>query len=341
MKSLIYGYGITGKSFERYLKKTKKNYDIYDMNIPEYSSEPNLNLYDVIYCSPGIPKAEFLNLKKNNMVMTDLDIFFIEDESIKIGVTGTNRKSTTCFHLFQIINLNHSVNLVGNIGNPMLDVINNGKKYSIIELSSYQLDKMNQNKLDYGILLNISPDHIDYHGNFEEYKKVKEKILSSKNFSNENDPYKLQEWITGDARQNINLNDLPFRFQKITSSIINDSKSTNSDSLAYAIKKAKDLFAKNYSLVLCGDPSKEGFSKIKINGPDEVIIFGKHKDDIKNCISHNKKLDFVDLEEALNYLKNKKNILFSPGYPSGKDYKNFEERGNHFNSLVKEIINGN
>ena len=189
MKSLIYGYGITGKSFERYLKKTKKNYDIYDMNIPEYSSEPNLDLYDVIYCSPAIPKAEFLNLKKNNMVMTDLDIFFIEDESIKIGVTGTNRKSTTCFHLFQIINLNHSVNLVGNIGNPMLDVINNGKKYSIIELSSYQLDKMNQNKLDYGVLLNISPDHIDYHGNFEEYKKVKEKILSSKNFSNENDPY--------------------------------------------------------------------------------------------------------------------------------------------------------
>ena len=49
----------------------------------------------------------------------------------------------------------------------------------------------------------------------------------------------------------------------------------------------------------------------------------------------------MDLEEALNYLKNKKNILFSPGYPSGKDYKNFEERGNHFNSLVKEIINGN
>ena len=53
------------------------------------------------------------------------------------------------------------------------------------------------------------------------------------------------------------------------------------------------------------------------------------------------KLDFVCLEEALTYLKNKKNILFSPGYPSGKDYKNFEERGHHFNSLVKEIINGN
>jgi UDP-N-acetylmuramoylalanine-D-glutamate ligase len=42
----------------------------------------------------------------------------------------------------------------------MLDYINNHKEFSIIELSSFQLDKMKKNKLDYGILLNIDVDHI-------------------------------------------------------------------------------------------------------------------------------------------------------------------------------------
>jgi UDP-N-acetylmuramoylalanine-D-glutamate ligase len=47
---------------------------------------------------------------------------------------------------------------------------------------------------------------------------------------------------------------------------------------------------------------------------------------------------FSGLKESLMYLKDKENILFSPGYPSGKDYKNFEKRGAHFNHLVKEVM---
>ena len=70
---------------------------------------------------------------------------------------------------------------IGNIGNTMLDYINNGKEFSIIELSSFQLDKMDQNHLDFGILLNIEGDHLDYHGNFNAYKLAKEKILAANN----------------------------------------------------------------------------------------------------------------------------------------------------------------
>jgi UDP-N-acetylmuramoylalanine--D-glutamate ligase len=103
MKSLIYGYGITGKSFERYLIKKNIDFDIYDINISDYSSNKDFSKYKKIYCSPGIPREEFKLLKKTNEVLTDLDIFFKEDKSIKIGITGTNRKSTTCFHLSQLI----------------------------------------------------------------------------------------------------------------------------------------------------------------------------------------------------------------------------------------------
>ena len=137
----------------------------------------------------------------------------------------------------------------------MLDVINNNKTYSIIELSSFQLDKMNLNDLDYGVLLNIAPDHLDYHGSFEAYKSAKEKIKSSKNFSSENNPYELFKWITGKESKKIDLKNLAYRFEKITPSIINDSKSTNSSSLLFALENACRLFGwKHFILIVCGDP---------------------------------------------------------------------------------------
>jgi UDP-N-acetylmuramoylalanine--D-glutamate ligase len=340
MKSLIYGYGITGQSFARYLKNLDINYDIFDNNIPQYNKLSNLENYEAIYCSPGVPKKIFQKLKSANKVLTDLDIFLEKDKSIKICITGTNRKSTTCFHLSQILSKIDSVNLIGNIGEPMLDYMNNGNTYSIIELSSYQLDKMSKNYFNYGVLLNIAEDHLDYHGNFEDYKLAKQKILTAENVSYEADPYELCKWITGIEPQSQNLKDLPFRFQKITDSLINDSKSTNSNSLIYAVNKANIFFnEKNYSLILCGDPKKEAFRKLEIKGPKEILIFGIHRDEIYKCIVHSNKLIFKNLKETLIYLKNKKNILFSPGYPSGNDYKNFEERGSHFNLLTKEILN--
>lgn len=340
MKSLIYGYGITGKSFERYLKAKNIEYDIYDKNTDIEISE--LKSYKTIYCSPGIDRETFKLLKSSSEVLTDLDIFLQEDRSIKIGVTGTNRKSTTCFHLHQIFEKHTKANLIGNIGDPMLDHINNGSQYSIIELSSFQLDKANKTDLDFGILLNITPDHLDYHETFENYKKAKQKLLNAKNVSYENNPFQLYQWITGESPKHQVLKDLPFRFQKITNSIINDSKSTNSNSLNYAVDKANKSFGMNqYHLLLCGSPKKEQFKNLAIDGPESILIFGAHKNEIMKCISHSKIYILNDLKEALQFIRNisiDSNILFSPGYPSGKDYKNFEDRGKKFNTLVTKLF---
>jgi len=103
VKSLIYGYGETGKSFERYLNKKNKKFEIFDNNLDDFRKEFDLRAFDKIFCSPGIPKDIYKKLaKENKNIYTDLDIFFNEDKSIKIGITGTNRKSTTAYHLKQI-----------------------------------------------------------------------------------------------------------------------------------------------------------------------------------------------------------------------------------------------
>ena len=73
----------------------------------------------MIYMSPGInlqrinSKGEFDEIP----YLTDLDIFFREDNSYKIGITGTNGKSTCCYHLHQLL---ENSQLVGNIGTPVL-----------------------------------------------------------------------------------------------------------------------------------------------------------------------------------------------------------------------------
>jgi UDP-N-acetylmuramoylalanine--D-glutamate ligase len=342
MPSLIYGYGLTGKSFQRYLDIKGEEFEIYDIlhnDSLKIASKIEDSFYKNIYVSPSVSKKDFKNLKKYSTVITDMDIFFNEDDSIKIGITGTNKKSTTCYHLMQLLEEEYSTNLVGNIGKPVLDVLNNGKKYSIIELSSFQLDKVSNVDLDYGILLNIDSDHLDYHENIEDYIQSKKRILEAKRSIHNDDINIIYKFITGSIPPKKELKDLPFRLQKISHNIINDSKSTNFHSLKFAICEASKIF-KDFALILLGNPKKEEYREIEISNPSLVVICGKHKEEIFSCVKHENKVLCENLSLAIKEIKktNIRNILFSPGYPSGDDYTNFEERGKAFNKLIERYF---
>ncbi len=340
MPSLIYGFGVTGKSFQRYLDNKGEEFEIYDTlhsDSLKIASKIRDGFYKNIYVSPSVPKEKFRDLKKYSTVITDMDIFFNEDDSVKIGITGTNKKSTTCYHLMQLLEEKYSINLVGNFGKPVLDVLNNGKKYSIIELSSFQLDKVSNIDLDYGILLNIDSDHLDYHEDIEDYVQSKKRILEAKKSIQNDDIKTIYKFITGSIPPKKQLKDLPFRFQKINQNIINDSKSTNSHSLKFAIRETSKIF-NDFALILIGDPEKEGYKEIDILNPSLVVICGKHANEITSCVKHDNKVLCENLSLAIKEIEkaNIKNILFSPGYPSGDDYINFEERGKAFNKLIEE-----
>lgn len=348
MKSLIFGYGITGQSFERYLTKKDIAFDIYDKNLkgPNISNhlpdQTLLSSYEMIYLSPGINLKKLYTKGEFNKLayLTDLDIFFQEDSSYKIGVTGTNGKSTCCYQLHQLL---EDSQLIGNIGTPVLDGINSCS-YSIIELSSFQLEKVKDIKLDFGVLLNIAPDHIDHHGTFTEYSNVKKRIKESKISTQESNPKKLWSMITGRKLrevQDIALHELPHRRQHVGIHnqlvFINDSKATNLTALKFALNK----MSSPYVLILCGDPSKEQYDSYKIIGPTKVYIFGKHAEEISKKIFHPDKILLCNqgLSSVMNLIFKdvyhcQTNILFSPGHPSGQDYKNFEERGDHFIKLA-------
>ena len=355
MKSLIIGYGTTGKSFEKFLATNSISFDIFDedktklenkKNILDCLNDASISDYVNLYISPGIQLKKYFStpcIRKLNYI-SDLDLFFQNNKSFKIGVTGTNGKSTLVNYLNQTLNTVSSSIALGNIGNPLLDNVNHTKKYTVIEASSFQLEKMKKNHFDFSIITNIQNDHIDFHENYENYKNAKLKICSDKGktiFCTTDDYREFAiAFVSGIEPklndEDLNLSDLPFRLQKISPGIINDSKSTNSASLLYAINKL------NFEgdLIICGNPNKENYKELCIEGPRRVFIFGKHRNELLNILKHENISTFENLDEIFNILKKDKHkdILFSPGNPSGKDYSNFIERGQHFNNLKEKYL---
>lgn len=96
-----------------------------------------------------------------------------------IAITGTNGKSTTTALLTHVLNAcGKTAVMGGNIGVPAL-AMNPPAEDTIfvLEISSYQIDLSPTFKPDIGIVLNVTPDHIDRHGSFENYAAIKEKLI--------------------------------------------------------------------------------------------------------------------------------------------------------------------
>lgn len=189
---LVYGLGLSGLSVIRYFKKNKvKNFKVWDdkkkrlfKNYRPKNLDKSLSQVDYIILSPGVSLIKNKRLNKfKKKIITDIDLFFlINDKSKSIVVTGTNGKSTTCkllAHLFKKKKINYS--LGGNIGTPILDLKNLKNSYTIIEASSFQLSHSKFLCPDYAFFLNITNDHLDWHGNMSNYLNSKLKIFRLQN----------------------------------------------------------------------------------------------------------------------------------------------------------------
>ena len=133
--------------------------------------------------SPGvslnISKHKKLLKKFEYKIITDIDLLYLFNNNFKsIVVTGTNGKSTTCKLINHLLKKNKFKTLMGgNIGTPILDLYNSKNVFYIIEASSFQLAHSKFIHPDYAIFINISNDHLDWHGNMANYLNSKLKIF--------------------------------------------------------------------------------------------------------------------------------------------------------------------
>ncbi len=204
-KYLVYGLGISGVSSVKTLCSLKKNVYLYDEKSRE-ELEPVFNELEgfdftwvedidqgleeatILLKSPGIPlynplvkKAEQQGLE----VLSDLELVTrLFPERKVIAITGTNGKTTTSTLMKEIlIGCGLQGKAIGNIGLGMLWEIFNGDSNDIyvIECSSFQLENTYTFHPNYSAIINISPDHLDWHNSYERYIEAKKNIYRKQN----------------------------------------------------------------------------------------------------------------------------------------------------------------
>ncbi len=218
---LLIGYGVSGISVFDFLQSKGNNVLVYDDyksdGIPNKVTNIDWNNIDYVVKSPSIhimshnihPIIQSA-IANNKTIYSTFDIFRIYNPNAKIiGITGTNGKSTTTALIFNILkNAGLSVQMGGNIGIPYGDL--EQSEYYVFEMSSYEISSSQLLQFEIGALLNIEPDHLEWHGSFENYIESKQTLLENSKLKviSYEDKYTLSKYINNsEVVLNDNLSD--------------------------------------------------------------------------------------------------------------------------------------
>ena len=137
---------------------------------------------DVIFRTPGVhPNHPALCAarERGSLVTSEMELFFELCPCPIIGITGSDGKTTTTTLACKILErAGYTVHLGGNIGKPLLPEVEQiaPDHLAVVELSSFQLMDMRRSP-NVAAITNLTPNHLDYHGTFEEYVEAKTSIF--------------------------------------------------------------------------------------------------------------------------------------------------------------------
>lgn len=369
---LVLGLGISGLSIVKALNKLGAEIIVYDskseeeltgffkevkgISLRKYLNNKEIDLanIDLIVKSPGVSHdiPVIIEAKSRNIeIITDLELAYrISPTDNIISITGTNGKTTTTTltgEIFKNKKLNSFV--VGNIGVAILDKMLEAKERDIfiIEASSFQLEDTKYFKPKISLILNITPDHLSWHGSLENYIKSKKKNIINQD---END-YTI-----------LNYDDIILRELK------NEIKS---NVVCFSVEEKLDqgIYIDDGDIII-----KEGEKTIRVMKVGEVNLPGKHNlenilasiaiaytmkidiESIKNTIKEFKgvehRIEYVRTIDGVAFYNDSKGtnpastikaiealespiILIAGGHDKGSE---FDELIRSFNGKVKELI---
>ncbi len=156
-------------------------------------SKADWSRFDALVLAPGVPLTHpkphwsvERAVENNCEIIGDIELFcrqraFQCPDSPFVAITGTNGKSTTTALVSHLLEqLGCDVQMGGNIGKAILSLEPaSPSRVHVIEVSSYQIDLAPSLDPTVGVLLNLSPDHLDRHGTMEHYAQVKEQLIRS------------------------------------------------------------------------------------------------------------------------------------------------------------------
>jgi UDP-N-acetylmuramoylalanine--D-glutamate ligase len=371
----ILGYGKEGKITEEYLKKyyPELKVGILDKTLNKDYLEKQCD-FDLAIKTPGLPK----NRVKIPYV-TATNLFFSQTKNFTIGITGSKGKSTTSSLIYEILKADgRKVSLIGNIGKPMLEKAlkkADPDEIFVVELSSYMLEDIEYSP-NVALLLNLFPEHMDYHGGVENYYEAKRNIfkfqkpgdialkppftetiplrkseiplLGAHNLKNIQAAVrvarhlKISDAVISKAIRN--FKPLPHRLEFVGNfggiKFYDDAISTTPESTIMAIKSLKDIG----TIFLGGEDRGYDFRELekvlKSFHIQNIVLFPESGNRILKSSSGFNVLKTRSMKEAVKFaFQNTPKgqiCLLSTASPSYSIWKNFEEKGDLFQCAVKE-----
>lgn len=186
MNIAIAGYGLEGKSNYEYFKSRgaitivdeQDNISDLPSNVPTIlgtGAFQKLSGFDLVVRTAGVAPRK---IKTDGKIWSATNEFFAKCRTPIIGITGTKGKGTTASMVASMLQASdHKTVLVGNIGVPALDVLDEANQADAVvyELSSFQLWDLEKSP-EVAVILMIEPDHLDIHTDFNEYIAAKANI---------------------------------------------------------------------------------------------------------------------------------------------------------------------
>ncbi len=203
---LIVGYGVTGASVARYLRREGVPFAVTDSrenppgaesanDVPHvfgrFASPVPAEQISEAVVSPGVSLGETVlqDLRALGVpIVGDIELFARALDRVPgsgprvpsvVAITGTNGKSTVCSLVAAMAREAGRVTAAGaNLGTPALDLIDPRVELYVLELSSFQLELTHSLAPLVAVVLNVSDDHLDRHGSIEAYVAAKARIYA-------------------------------------------------------------------------------------------------------------------------------------------------------------------
>jgi UDP-N-acetylmuramoylalanine--D-glutamate ligase len=197
--NLVVGLGATGLSIARYLKRHDEHAIFYDSREEPPGREELAAIFpdaevrhaddhipdgiERLVVSPGVPDSHPLLEKARGEdieVVSDIELFARAADKPFVAITGSNGKSTVTTLLWQMCLADGRKALAGgNLGEPALDLLEHDEiDIYVLELSSFQLQRTHTLPAEVAVLLNVTPDHLDWHRDEAEYRAAKYRIFN-------------------------------------------------------------------------------------------------------------------------------------------------------------------
>src|SRR5688572_14023553 len=202
-KTLVLGAGKSGIASARFLAERGAVVALHDRKPVEEWSDASRSLkethkvglvggdlpswlldqIELVVISPGVPTntipARYVD-RKDGEVIGEVELAFRFMKGRIVGITGSNGKTTTTTLIGEILKNAGIPTLVGgNIGTPLLELAEKttDETWTVVELSSFQLETIRDFRANVAICLNVTPNHLDRYDSFTDYAAAKHRIF--------------------------------------------------------------------------------------------------------------------------------------------------------------------